>query len=106
MDEDAKILRRVEPEDLLHYGLIPEFIGRLPVLAVLDELEESDLMRILREPKNALVKQYEKFFEFENVTLRFTEGALRAIERKRVSKTITRRGSARCAVSSLRERMS
>ena len=70
VDEDAKILQRVEPEDLLHYGLIPEFIGRLPVLAVLDELDESDLMRILREPKNALVKQYEKFFELENVTLR------------------------------------
>src|SRR5512140_2030509 len=92
VDEDAKILRRVEPEDLLHYGLIPEFIGRLPVLAVLDELEESDLMRILREPRNALVKQYEKFFELENVTLRFTEGALRAIARKAMARKSGARG--------------
>ncbi|MHB8836875.1 MAG: ATP-dependent Clp protease ATP-binding subunit ClpX [Candidatus Methylomirabilia bacterium] len=92
VEEDAKILRRVEPEDLLHYGLIPEFIGRLPVLAVLDELEESDLVRILREPRNALVKQYEKFFEFENVTLRFTEGALRAIARKAMARKSGARG--------------
>jgi len=92
VDEDAKILRRVEPEDLLHYGLIPEFIGRLPVLAVLDELEEADLVRILREPRNALVKQYEKFFEFENVTLRFTEGALRAIARKAMARKSGARG--------------
>ena len=90
--EDAKILRRVEPEDLLHYGLIPEFIGRLPVLGVLDELDEADLMRILREPKNALVKQYEKFFEFEKVKLKFTEGALRAIARKAMARKSGARG--------------
>jgi ATP-dependent Clp protease ATP-binding subunit ClpX len=92
VDEDAKILQRVEPEDLLHYGLIPEFIGRLPVLGVLDELDENDLMRILREPRNALVKQYEKFFEFENVTLRFTEGALRAIAKKAMARKSGARG--------------
>ncbi len=90
--EDAKILQRVEPEDLLHYGLIPEFIGRLPVLGVLDELEESDLMRILREPRNALVKQYEKFFELERVQLRFTEGALRAIAKKAMGRKSGARG--------------
>jgi ATP-dependent Clp protease ATP-binding subunit ClpX len=90
--EDAKILQRVEPEDLLHYGLIPEFIGRLPVQGVLDELEENDLVRILREPRNALVKQYEKFFEFENVTLRFTDGALRAIAKKAMARKSGARG--------------
>ena len=90
--EDAKILQRVEPEDLLHYGLIPEFIGRLPVLGVLDELDEADLVRILREPRNALVKQYEKFFELENVALRFTEGALRAIAKKATARKSGARG--------------
>jgi ATP-dependent Clp protease ATP-binding subunit ClpX len=90
--EGPKVLQRVEPEDLLHYGLIPEFIGRLPVLGVLDELEENDLVRILREPKNALVKQYEKFFEFEKVTLRLTEGALRAIAKKAMARKSGARG--------------
>jgi ATP-dependent Clp protease ATP-binding subunit ClpX len=90
--EEVNVLRAVEPEDLLHYGLIPEFIGRLPVLGVLDELDEADLVRILREPRNALVKQYEKFFEFEKVTLRFTEGALRAIAKKAMARKSGARG--------------
>jgi ATP-dependent Clp protease ATP-binding subunit ClpX len=91
--EEAKnVLTHIEPEDLLHYGLIPEFIGRLPVIGVLDELEETDLVRILREPRNALVKQYEKFLEFEKVTLRFTEGALRAIARKSMARKSGARG--------------
>jgi ATP-dependent Clp protease ATP-binding subunit ClpX len=87
-----KVLAHAQPEDLLHYGLIPEFIGRLPVLGVLDELTEKDLVRILKEPKNALVKQYEKFFEFEKVELRFTDGALRAVARKATERKSGARG--------------
>jgi ATP-dependent Clp protease ATP-binding subunit ClpX len=90
--EKGKVLAEVQPEDLLHYGLIPEFIGRLPIIGVLDELSEKDLVRILQEPKNALVKQYEKFFEFENVELRFTGGALRAIARKAMERKSGARG--------------
>lgn len=72
----GEILAKVEPEDLLKSGMIPEFVGRLPVIAALDELDEHALVRILTEPKNALVKQYQKFFEFEGVTLKFTDEAL------------------------------
>ena len=90
--EREMVLKEAQPEDLLHYGLIPEFIGRLPVLGVLDELTEKDLVRILREPKNALVKQYEKFFGFEDVELRFTEGALRAVARKATQRKSGARG--------------
>ena len=77
----GEILSRVEPEDLLKAGMIPEFVGRLPVVAALDELDEDALVRILTEPKNALVKQYQKFFEFEGVQLKFTDEALRAVAR-------------------------
>jgi ATP-dependent Clp protease ATP-binding subunit ClpX len=73
------VLRGVQAEDLLAFGLIPEFIGRLPVVATLDELNHEALVDILTKPKNALVKQYQKLFEFEDVRLRFSEGALRAI---------------------------
>lgn len=90
--EREMVLKEAQPEDLLHYGLIPEFIGRLPVLGVLDELTEKDLVRILREPKNALVKQYEKFFGFEDVELRFTEGALRAVAKKATQRRSGARG--------------
>jgi len=90
--EREMVLKEAQPEDLLHYGLIPEFIGRLPVLGVLDELTEKDLVRILREPKNALVKQYEKFFGFEDVELRFTEGALRAVALKATQRKSGARG--------------
>ena len=76
------ILIDVQPEDLLKYGLIPEFIGRLPVIATLGELEEDSLIRILKEPRNALVKQFKKLFEFENVQLSFTDDALIAIARE------------------------
>ncbi|MFQ5894518.1 MAG: AAA family ATPase, partial [Nitrospinota bacterium] len=86
------ILNQVQPEDLLQYGLIPEFIGRLPVVAVLEELDEGALVRILVEPRNALVKQYKKLFEFESVLLRFTEGALRAIAREALSRKSGARG--------------
>ena len=76
---DTSLLRGVEPEDLVSYGLIPEFVGRLPVAAVLEELDDEALVTILREPKNALVKQYTKLFDMENVELEFREEALRAI---------------------------
>ncbi|MCL4120279.1 UNVERIFIED_CONTAM: hypothetical protein GTU68_002609, partial [Idotea baltica] len=73
------LVQKVEPEDLLKFGLIPEFIGRLPLIATLDHLSEDDLVKILLEPKNALTKQYKKLFDLENVQLRFSDGALRAL---------------------------
>ncbi len=69
----TELLRQVEPEDLIKYGLIPEFVGRLPVVATLEELDENHLIRILTDPKNALTKQYAKLFKMENVDLEFTE---------------------------------
>ncbi len=78
----GEILSKVQPEDLLKYGLIPEFVGRLPVVATLQELEEKALMRVLIEPKNSLIKQYEKLFLFEKVKLKFTDAALVAISKK------------------------
>ena len=93
--EDRKageIFRDVEPEDLLKYGLIPEFVGRLPVLAMLDDLDESALKRILVEPKNALVKQYQRLFKMENVDLRLAEDALGAISRKAIERKAGARG--------------
>jgi ATP-dependent Clp protease ATP-binding subunit ClpX len=78
----GEILREVEPEDLLKFGLIPEFVGRLPVIATLDDLDEEALVEILVKPKNALVKQYSTLFEMEDVTLNFTEDALHAIAKK------------------------
>ena len=88
----GEILATVQPEDLLRFGLIPEFVGRLPVIATMNELDESDLIRILREPKNALTKQYEKLFEFDDIRLRFTEGALTAIAREAVKRKSGARG--------------
>jgi ATP-dependent Clp protease ATP-binding subunit ClpX len=75
----GELLRGVQAEDLLSFGLIPEFIGRLPVIATLDELDERAMVDILTQPKNAIAKQYMKLFEFEGVRLRFSEGALRAV---------------------------
>ncbi len=75
----GELLSEVQPEDLLKYGMIPEFIGRLPVIATLNELDQEELIRILIEPKDAIIKQYKKMFELENVRLKFTDGALRAI---------------------------
>ncbi|MGH8007807.1 MAG: ATP-dependent Clp protease ATP-binding subunit ClpX, partial [Candidatus Binatia bacterium] len=86
------ILSEVQPEDLLKFGMIPEFVGRLPVLATLEELDEQSLVRILREPKNALVRQYQKLFDLENVHLRFTEGALVAIAREALKRKSGARG--------------
>ena len=87
-----ELLKRVEGEDLLRFGLIPEFIGRLPVTATLGELDEETLVKILTEPKNALVKQYQKLFEFDNVGLHFTEGALTAVARKALAHKSGARG--------------
>lgn len=75
----GETLKHIQPEDLIKYGMIPEFLGRLPVIAPLDELSEQTLIRILKEPKNALIKQYMKLFEMEGVSLRFTDSALAAI---------------------------
>lgn len=88
----GELLKAVQPEDLLKFGLIPELVGRLPVIATMEELLEEDLVRILREPKNALTKQYQKLFEFENIQLRFTEGALTAIARKALARKSGARG--------------
>ena len=88
----GEMMRDVEAEDLLHFGLIPEFIGRLPVVATLEELDERALIAILTEPKNALVKQYEKLFEFEDVKLSFTDGALAAVARKALAQKSGARG--------------
>src|SRR5258706_7428381 len=76
------LLHDVEPEDLIKYGLIPEFVGRLPVVAVLDELDTSALVKILVEPKNALVKQYQKLLAMERVELEFSEHALQSIAKQ------------------------
>lgn len=78
----GEILADIQSEDLLKFGLIPEFVGRLPVIATMEELTEDELVRILCEPKNALTKQYQRLFQFDNIVLRFTEGALTAIARK------------------------
>ncbi|GAB6161349.1 ATP-dependent Clp protease ATP-binding subunit ClpX [Desulfothermus naphthae] len=88
----GEILRECQPEDLIKFGLIPEFVGRIPVVAALDELEEQDLIRILTEPKNALVKQYKKMFELEGVKLTFTQGALKAIAKKAMERRTGARG--------------
>jgi ATP-dependent Clp protease ATP-binding subunit ClpX len=85
-------LAEVQPEDLIKYGMIPEFVGRLPVVATLDELTEDEMVRIMLEPKNALVKQYQRLFGMENVTLRFTEGALRAVARQAMKRNSGARG--------------
>ncbi len=88
----GELLKEVQPEDLLKFGLIPEFIGRLPVIATLSELSLEALVDILKKPKNALVKQYQKLFEFENVKLRFTEGALMAIAKEAIKRKSGARG--------------
>jgi ATP-dependent Clp protease ATP-binding subunit ClpX len=88
----GELLAEVQPEDLLKYGLIPEFIGRLPVIATLDELDENDLMRVLVEPKDSISKQYQKILEMENVKLKFTDGALRAVSRLAVNRKAGARG--------------
>ncbi len=88
----GEALAKVEPVDLLKFGLIPEFVGRLPVVATLTELDEESLIQILKEPKNALIKQYQRLFEMEKVNLKFTDGALVAIAREALKRTTGARG--------------
>ena len=88
----GEVLREVEPEDLIKYGLIPEFVGRLPVVATLEELNESAMIQILTEPKNALTKQYQKLFEMEGVELEFRDNALDAIAKKALARKTGARG--------------
>lgn len=92
-EQDRKeVLKNVLPEDLLKFGLIPEFIGRLPVMVTLESLDEEALVRILKEPKNALTKQYQKFLELDHVTLEFEEGALRSIAQEALKRKTGARG--------------
>ena len=90
--EMDKILEKVEPEDLLKYGLIPEFIGRLPVIVTLEELDEEALIQIMKEPKNALVKQYQKLFKFDGVDLEIEDEAIEAIAKKAIQRKTGARG--------------
>jgi len=87
-----ELLNLVQPVDLIKYGLIPEFVGRLPVVSVLNDLDEDALVEILTRPKNALARQYQRLFEFENVKLRFTDGALRAVAREALERKVGARG--------------
>ena len=91
-EELGAVLAKTQPGDLLKYGLIPEFVGRLPVIATLNELDEEALIQILREPKNAIIKQYQRLFEMENVNLKFTDGALIAIAREALERKTGARG--------------
>jgi ATP-dependent Clp protease ATP-binding subunit ClpX len=90
--ESSKLLRDVQAQDLLKYGLIPEFVGRLPIVVPLDYLDEEDIIRILTEPKNAFVKQYQKFFSLDDVELVFQDGALRAIAQRALARGTGARG--------------
>ena len=88
----SEIMKLLEPEDLIKYGLIPEFIGRMPIIATLNDLDEKSLVKILREPKNSLIKQYQRLFEFENVLLEFKDDAIKEIAKKAISKKTGARG--------------
>ena len=88
----GEILSKVQPEDLIKYGFIPEFVGRLPVVATLDDLTVEDLVKILVKPKNSIIKQYQKLFEIEGVELKFTEGALRAVAEEATKRKTGARG--------------
>lgn len=92
-EEDlGDLLTKIQPGDLLKYGLIPEFVGRIPVIATLNELDEEALIQILREPKNALIKQYQRLFDMENVKLKFTDGAMVAVAREALARKTGARG--------------
>tara|TARA_A100001035_G_scaffold245858_1_gene214449 strand:- start:99 stop:1229 length:1131 start_codon:yes stop_codon:yes gene_type:complete len=88
----SEIMKMLEPEDLIKYGLIPEFIGRMPIIATLDDLDEKSLIKILNEPKNSLIKQYKRLFEFENVELEFKDEAISEIAKKAITKKTGARG--------------
>jgi ATP-dependent Clp protease ATP-binding subunit ClpX len=87
-----ELLSEIQPEDLIKFGLIPEFVGRLPVVGMLEDLDESALIEILTRPKNAIIKQYQRLFEFENVRLKFSEEALRAVARQAMARKVGARG--------------
>ncbi|MGB8128387.1 MAG: ATP-dependent Clp protease ATP-binding subunit ClpX, partial [Candidatus Angelobacter sp.] len=89
---DTELLQKAEPQDLVRFGLIPEFVGRLPVVGILNDLDEAALIEILTRPRNAIVKQYQRMFEFENVKLRFSEGSLAAIAREAMARKVGARG--------------
>ena len=89
---DTELLRKTEPQDLIKYGLIPEFVGRLPVMGILDELDEAALIEILTKPRNAIIKQYQRLFEYENVRLHFTQEAACAIAREALARKVGARG--------------
>jgi len=90
--ETGELIKNLEPEDLIKYGLIPEFVGRMPILATLEDLDQKSLVKILKEPKNSLVKQYKRLFEFENVKLVFKDEAINEIALKAISKKTGARG--------------
>ena len=89
---DTELLRRTEPQDLIKYGLIPEFVGRLPVMGILDELDEAALVEILTKPRNAILKQYQRLLEYENVRLHFTQDATVAVAREALARKVGARG--------------
>jgi ATP-dependent Clp protease ATP-binding subunit ClpX len=89
---DTELLQKAEPQDLVRFGLIPEFVGRLPVVGILNDLDEAALIEILTRPRNAIIKQYQRMFEFENVKLRFNDGALGAIAREAMQRKVGARG--------------
>ena len=89
---DTELLQKAEPQDLVKFGLIPEFVGRLPVVGILNDLDESALIEILTRPRNAIIKQYQRMFEFENVKLRFSDGGLQSIAREAMHRKVGARG--------------
>jgi len=89
---DSELLRKAEPQDLIKFGLIPEFVGRLPVMGVLDELDEAALIEILTKPRNAILKQYQRLFEYENVKVAFSEDATRAVAQEALQRKVGARG--------------
>jgi len=89
---DTELLQRAEPQDLVRFGLIPEFVGRLPVVGILNDLDEAALIEILTRPRNAIIKQYQRMFEFENVKLKFSDGSLAAVAREAMQRKVGARG--------------
>ncbi|MGB7547898.1 MAG: AAA family ATPase, partial [Terracidiphilus sp.] len=89
---DTELLRKTEPQDLIKYGLIPEFVGRLPVMGILDELDEEALIEILTKPRNAILKQYQRLLEYENVRLHFTQEAIAAVAKEALARKVGARG--------------
>jgi ATP-dependent Clp protease ATP-binding subunit ClpX len=89
---DNDLLRRAEPQDLIKFGLIPEFVGRLPVIGILDELDEAALVEILTKPRNAILKQYQRLFEYEGVRLLFNDEATRAVASEALNRKVGARG--------------